>query len=157
MPMACPISLHAFLLLNSLLLMFTNFRSRSSYIAMLASIMPMTLLSGCAVSLPPPPASNPADAHAHEAAAAPLRPTLLATTHTYLSRASGDHELAAQQMDMSETKQGTSEMDTHTSSPPQTYYTCPMHPQIKEAKPGNCPICGMTLIRKAAAPEGGKP
>jgi Cu+-exporting ATPase len=24
-------------------------------------------------------------------------------------------------------------------------YTCPMHPQIREAKPGNCPICGMTL------------
>ena len=24
-------------------------------------------------------------------------------------------------------------------------YTCPMHPQIREAKPGGCPICGMTL------------
>ncbi len=24
-------------------------------------------------------------------------------------------------------------------------YTCPMHPQIREAKPGSCPICGMTL------------
>jgi CopA family copper-resistance protein len=27
-------------------------------------------------------------------------------------------------------------------------YTCPMHPQIKKDKPGNCPICGMTLIKK---------
>ena len=27
-------------------------------------------------------------------------------------------------------------------------YTCPMHPQIKMDKPGNCPICGMTLIKK---------
>ena len=25
-------------------------------------------------------------------------------------------------------------------------YTCPMHPQIVEEKPGNCPICGMTLV-----------
>jgi Cu+-exporting ATPase len=24
-------------------------------------------------------------------------------------------------------------------------YTCPMHPQIRQPKPGNCPICGMVL------------
>ncbi len=27
-----------------------------------------------------------------------------------------------------------------------TIYTCTMHPQIKQDKPGNCPICGMTLV-----------
>lgn len=27
-------------------------------------------------------------------------------------------------------------------------YTCPMHPQIMEHHPGNCPICGMTLVKK---------
>ena len=27
-----------------------------------------------------------------------------------------------------------------------SYYTCSMHPQIREEKPGKCPICGMTLI-----------
>ena len=27
-----------------------------------------------------------------------------------------------------------------------SYYTCSMHPQIHEDKPGKCPICGMTLI-----------
>jgi P-type Cu+ transporter len=26
-----------------------------------------------------------------------------------------------------------------------TIYTCPMHPQIRQVGPGNCPICGMTL------------
>ena len=25
------------------------------------------------------------------------------------------------------------------------YYTCPMHPSVKADKPGDCPICGMTL------------
>ena len=32
-------------------------------------------------------------------------------------------------------------------------YTCGMHPQVIEHKPGNCPICGMklTLIRNAGA------
>lgn len=24
-------------------------------------------------------------------------------------------------------------------------YTCPMHPQVRQKQPGNCPICGMTL------------
>ena len=27
-----------------------------------------------------------------------------------------------------------------------TIYTCSMHPQIRQNKPGNCPICGMTLV-----------
>lgn len=27
-------------------------------------------------------------------------------------------------------------------------YTCPMHPQIIRDKPGNCPICGMALVKK---------
>jgi Cu+-exporting ATPase len=26
-----------------------------------------------------------------------------------------------------------------------TIYTCPMHPQVRQAGPGHCPICGMTL------------
>jgi len=26
-----------------------------------------------------------------------------------------------------------------------TIYTCPMHPQIRQDRPGNCPICGMAL------------
>ncbi len=25
-------------------------------------------------------------------------------------------------------------------------YTCPMHPEVRESRPGNCPKCGMTLI-----------
>ena len=24
-------------------------------------------------------------------------------------------------------------------------YTCPMHPEVRQAEPGNCPICGMAL------------
>jgi Cu(I)/Ag(I) efflux system membrane fusion protein len=27
------------------------------------------------------------------------------------------------------------------------YYTCSMHPQVHEEQPGNCPICGMKLIK----------
>jgi Cu(I)/Ag(I) efflux system membrane fusion protein len=32
------------------------------------------------------------------------------------------------------------------SSDTDVYYTCSMHPQIMEPKPGKCPICGMELI-----------
>jgi Cu(I)/Ag(I) efflux system membrane fusion protein len=29
-------------------------------------------------------------------------------------------------------------------------YTCSMHPQIIKNEPGNCPICGMTLVKKVS-------
>lgn len=32
--------------------------------------------------------------------------------------------------------------------PTHAVYTCPMHPQIIRDEPGNCPICGMTLVKK---------
>jgi len=34
-------------------------------------------------------------------------------------------------------------------------YTCPMHPQIIQDKPGTCPICGMDLVKVGAASEDG--
>jgi Cu+-exporting ATPase len=35
-------------------------------------------------------------------------------------------------------------------------YTCPMHPQIRQVGPGNCPICGMTLEPVKATAESGE-
>lgn len=28
------------------------------------------------------------------------------------------------------------------------YYTCPMHPEVKKDEPGQCPVCGMDLVKK---------
>ncbi len=38
---------------------------------------------------------------------------------------------------------------------PGVIYTCPMHPQIRQEKPGNCPICGMTLEPVTAGQDAG--
>ena len=34
-------------------------------------------------------------------------------------------------------------------------YTCPMHPTVVSDKPGNCPICGMSLVKKTTGPAEG--
>lgn len=39
----------------------------------------------------------------------------------------------------------SSKPDVSTVSSDGTVYTCPMHPQVRQASPGNCPICGMSL------------
>jgi Cu+-exporting ATPase len=39
--------------------------------------------------------------------------------------------------------------------PTGTIYTCPMHPQIRQAGPGSCPICGMALEPLEPAAGGG--
>jgi len=36
-----------------------------------------------------------------------------------------------------------------------TVYTCPMHPQVRQIGPGNCPICGMALEPELATLETG--
>lgn len=33
-------------------------------------------------------------------------------------------------------------------------YTCPMHPEVKSARPGNCPKCGMALVPQATKQDG---
>jgi len=37
------------------------------------------------------------------------------------------------------------EPEPPAAAPEGTVYTCPMHPQIRQGAPGNCPICGMAL------------
>jgi Cu(I)/Ag(I) efflux system membrane fusion protein len=43
----------------------------------------------------------------------------------------------------------------HTEKEVTTYYTCSMHTQVQQPNPGNCPICGMKLIKaeKTAKPK----
>ena len=40
-------------------------------------------------------------------------------------------------------------------APAGTIYTCPMHPQIRQVGPGNCPICGMALEPETVTADAG--
>ena len=53
---------------------------------------------------------------------------------------------------IAETSTGRHDVERNPSfrDPAKTIYTCPMHPQIEQDHPGNCPICGMALEPKNA-------
>lgn len=55
---------------------------------------------------------------------------------------------------VSENKIENHEGHDHESEDPTTW-TCSMHPQIKQDKPGDCPICGMDLIPLTSMSSGG--
>ncbi|MDU1667079.1 MAG: heavy metal translocating P-type ATPase, partial [Bradyrhizobium sp.] len=50
---------------------------------------------------------------------------------------------------------GTVQQAPRADVPEGTIYTCPMHPQIRQVGPGNCPICGMALEPELATAETG--
>jgi Cu+-exporting ATPase len=50
-------------------------------------------------------------------------------------------------------KESPPSLETHGNL---VIYTCPMHPEIKQQGPGNCPKCGMSLEPKTPVPAVGK-
>lgn len=55
---------------------------------------------------------------------------------------------------------GSEEVEAHDHSAEagqETIWTCSMHPQIRSAEPGKCPICGMDLIPLESADVGENP
>ena len=34
-----------------------------------------------------------------------------------------------------------------------TFYACPMHPEVRQEKPGRCPTCGMNLEAQPSEPD----
>src|SRR3989344_5816071 len=47
--------------------------------------------------------------------------------------------------------------NAHIEGAREAVYTCPMHPEIKQEKPGMCTECGMSLVPAAAKAKAGKP
>ncbi len=50
------------------------------------------------------------------------------------------------------------EKKVHPAPPPgaEVIYTCPMHPEVRQEGPGNCPICGMALEPETITGEEGE-
>lgn len=48
-------------------------------------------------------------------------------------------------------KEGSNNKKVSANTIAEETYTCPMHPQIIRHEPGNCPICGMSLVKKENA------
>ncbi len=45
--------------------------------------------------------------------------------------------------------------DESADADPEAIYTCPMHPEIRQQGPGNCPICGMALEPETVTADSG--
>jgi len=54
----------------------------------------------------------------------------------------------------SNTEHHNHEVDTKQT---QKFYVCPMHPEVRSPKPGDCPKCGMHLVIEEQSPEGALP
>ena len=125
-------------------------------------------LSSCAANFQPPPvsAANPASVNARESVAPVAKPMLGTDAVTQktneLLAASAPGNPSFQPSEMQGMHHGMSGMEgmqhektgaTKTGSGEQPssgkiYYTCAMHPQVHQDRPGKCPICGMILIKK---------
>ena len=126
---------------------------------------------GCAsTNVQPPPlsATNPASAEARESVTPTAKPmlgrdSLTEKTNELLAAntpgtpsfqpSEMHHRMGGDMEGMQHDPSGAMKMEPGENKPVNTtsYYTCPTHPQVHEHKPGKCPICGTTLMKK----EGG--
>jgi hypothetical protein len=106
------------------------------------------LLSACAGTTPPPRFSllDPADPKAPESAVEPRSPVLErpAEEPTASPAASEPTAMGHEHHRESPAGEASSTADV---------YSCPTHPQVREAKPGNCPHCGVTLVKQPPQPH----
>ena len=106
-----------------------------------SAALTVLFLTGCAGNTPPPrfSAVSPADGEAPEAATPPPAPALTGGLDT-----SGPDPAGAT------AKPGASH-EGHAApahTPVDAEYSCVMHPEVRQASPGSCPKCGMTLGKR---------
>jgi hypothetical protein len=118
-------------------------------------VMTALFLTGCAATTPAPrfSAVSPADEDAPEAGT-PAPVPALASEPEALAPDTPKPALSPEGHSMPAGAPATREHESHAPAPPSTTspadqpYTCPMHPEVRQAWPGSCPKCGMTLVRR---------
>ncbi|HXB57707.1 MAG TPA: heavy metal-binding domain-containing protein [Vicinamibacteria bacterium] len=103
------------------------------------------LLTACAATIPPPrfSALDPADPRAPES-----------TMHERPLGLEGPAEQPISPPASSEAARRGQEPAPTLASGTADVYSCPVHPRVREAGPGPCPLCGRKLQKQPAAPHG---
>ncbi|WP_310071426.1 heavy metal translocating P-type ATPase [Cellvibrio fibrivorans] len=73
--------------------------------------------------------------------------TFIATAEKYITKTSEQHSgsHAHSQVATPQPQQAKNAVQPASEAITGAIYTCPMHPEIRQEQPGNCPKCGMTL------------
>ena len=120
----------------------TNRVRRQIVSAKIVALAIAALLPGCAgPQLAPESASSPASVQAPESPSQVAHVSLDDETTTsiaaQLKKPGGSHPAHSGH---------SSPASPPKTEPQNSKYTCPMHPEIKQAEPGDCSICGMSLV-----------
>jgi hypothetical protein len=127
--------------------------------SVVSAVLTVLFLAGCAATTPAPrfSAVSPADAEAPEAATPPPAPALAAEPEGNGLQATATDakpSLGHQGHSMPPEPAATHGHEGHASAAPATpgsaapEYSCPKHPEVKQASPGSCPKCGMSLVKR---------
>lgn len=98
----------------------------------------------------PPAADHPANSIATESPIAPPSPTLtVATTAPTQEPPEARGDMGGMNHSTSGMQHNNHSVATQPATTQATaIYTCTMHPEVISDKPGNCPKCGMKLVKK---------
>lgn len=124
----------------------------------MAGLVPIAFLLGIGcttspqVELPELPAGHPARAENSPVGRLATPPRLVEDEITR-GTASRLNREAAPPMDMSVPMAEKKDASPAENTPAKVSYTCPMHPEIHQSAPGNCPICGMKLVAEKSSPR----
>lgn len=120
---------------------------RSSFLGCFCSCLLACVASGMPPVSPRSPASPRAQSAPARAIATSLHEDPLAPSPTPPTLPNGhEHEHEHHHSTAASAADGGSE-------PAPAVYTCPMHPEVRERNPGNCPKCGMHLVLSKPQPD----